>query len=90
MQRWEYLLMHKVKLKKHDIVLSTSLMDSLSDTDIGIWLDENEIDYRIEKSTSSLDIETFGGDLILIFRIDVMSFFSLEDAAGFILRWSAN
>ena len=61
-----------------DFFMSYDEVD-LSETEIGIWLTENYIAYRV---VSWIDLPTLGGR-----RINELHFFEEEDVVAFKLRW---
>ena len=68
-------------LKDHGIRFFMSYDDmDVTDTDMGKWLSENDIAYRV---VSHSDFPLMGGR-----RINELQFFEAEDLIAFKLRWA--
>ena len=79
--------MIKMVLKEHGISLGFPVDVVFEDTEKGLWLKENNIDYRVIEFEDIVAMNIDGNlhDAIIVERID---FFNEEDFTAFKLRWS--
>jgi len=76
-----------VKLCDHGINVTMHQDAEFIETEKGIWLEDNNIDYRICSIVNILAMNIDGKTIDAI-SIENMSFFSEEDFMAFKLRWS--
>lgn len=71
-------------LENHNISFFYNQNIDITESEIGAWLHENNIDYGIIDYVMNVSIDT--SDTYIF--VKSMSFRNREDVTGFILRWS--
>ena len=79
--------MVNLRLSRHNIRFSFFADRLITESEIGKWLEENNIDYKINEFSEN-DMVYLDGKLRFVCIIDSMMFYSEEDMMAFKLRWA--
>lgn len=74
-------------LEDHDVGLCFPVEQNITETKMGRWLSENDINYKISSFEEDYAMNS-NNNLHAVYIIESLEFFSEEDMIAFKLRWS--
>lgn len=76
-----------LRLSEHNIIFNFFYDRLITESETGKWLDENNIDYKINDFSES-SVLIIDGECRMVCGIDSMLFYNEEDIIAFKLRWA--